>query len=118
MPSLLSVTSVTNGCASLRYGWLWKFLLAAILISPVSNERNESLSKQGETKMTTNQKPAHSIRLGRIKAAIWPTETSVGLRYNVTVGRLYKENEQWRTSYSFGRNDLPLVAKVLDQAHS
>lgn len=68
--------------------------------------------------MTTNQKPAHSIRLGRIKAAIWPTETSVGLRYNVTVGRLYKENDQWRTSYSFGRNDLPLVAKVLDQAHS
>jgi hypothetical protein len=37
---------------------------------------------------TTNRKPIHEIRMGRIKAAIWQNETDNGIRYNVTVGRL------------------------------
>ncbi len=65
-----------------------------------------------------NNKPVHEIRLGRIKAAIWENETQNGTRHNVTVSRLYKEGEQWKDSQSFGRDDLPLLAKVLDRAHS
>ena len=65
-----------------------------------------------------NQQPVHEIRLGAVKAAIWENETSVGVRHNVTVSRLYKEGEEWRNTDSFGRDDLPLVAKVVDQAHS
>ena len=64
------------------------------------------------------QQPVHEIRLGAVKAAIWENETSVGIRHNVTVSRLYKEDEEWRNTDSFGRDDLPLVAKVVDQAHS
>tara|TARA_R110002072_G_scaffold146075_3_gene292921 strand:- start:95634 stop:95870 length:237 start_codon:yes stop_codon:yes gene_type:complete len=64
------------------------------------------------------QQPVHEIRLGSVKAAIWENETSVGVRHNVTVSRLYKEGEEWRNTDSFGRDDLPLVAKVVDQAHS
>ncbi|MBR9802911.1 hypothetical protein GYB59_15020 [bacterium] len=64
------------------------------------------------------QQPVHEIRLGAVKAAIWENETSVGVRHNVTVSRLYKEGEEWRNTDSFGRDDLPLVAKVVDQAHS
>ena len=64
------------------------------------------------------QQPVHEIRLGAVKAAIWENESSVGVRHNVTVSRLYKEGEEWRNKDSFGRDDLPLVAKVVDQAHS
>lgn len=64
------------------------------------------------------QQPVHEIRLGAVKAAIWENETSVGVRHNVTVSRLYKDAEEWRNTDSFGRDDLPLVAKVVDQAHS
>ena len=42
---------------------------------------------------TANRKPIHEIRMGRIKAAIWQNETDNGIRYNVTVGRLYKDGE-------------------------
>ena len=63
-------------------------------------------------------KPVHEIRLGRIKAAIWANETDNGTRHNVTITRLYKDGDEWKTSTSFGREELPLVAKVADMAHS
>lgn len=66
--------------------------------------------------MTTKQKPAHTIRLGCIKAAIWKNETDIGPRYNVTLCRLYKDGDTWKQTESFGRDDLPLVEKVSDQA--
>lgn len=64
------------------------------------------------------QQPVHEIRLGAVKAAIWENETSAGTRHNVTISRLYKDGDEWRNTDSFGRDDLPLVAKVVDQAHS
>ena len=63
-------------------------------------------------------KPAHEIRLGRIKATIWENESENGKRHNVTIRRLYKDGEQWKSSDSFGRDDLPLVVKVADRAHT
>jgi hypothetical protein len=66
----------------------------------------------------TAQKPAHEIRLGSIKATIWENETTAGTRHNVTVCRLYKDGDQWKRTESFGRDDLPLLAKVVDQAHT
>jgi hypothetical protein len=62
-------------------------------------------------------KPIHEIRLGRIRAAIWANESENGTRYNVTVSRLYKDDDGWKDSSSFGRDDLPLLMKVADLAH-
>ena len=70
------------------------------------------------SKTTEKNRPVHEIRLGRIKAAIWENDTQNGTRHNVTVSRLYKDGDAWKDSTSFGRDDLPLVAKVADQAHS
>jgi hypothetical protein len=67
---------------------------------------------------SSKQKPAHEIRLGRIKATIWENETDNGTRHNVTVSRIYKDGDEWKQTGSFGRDDLPLVAKVVDLAHS
>ena len=63
-------------------------------------------------------KPVHEVRLGRLKAAIWANDTEQGVRHNVTVCRLYRDGDQWRTAESFGRDDLLLLAKVLDRAHT
>lgn len=66
---------------------------------------------------TTRARPVHECRMGRVKAAIWANETETGIRHNVTVSRIYKDGDDWKDSTSFGRDDLPLVAKVVDQAH-
>ena len=66
-----------------------------------------------------NPKPVAEVRIGRVKAAIWPNETKEGRRrYNVTFSRLYRDGEEWKRTQSFGRNDLLVLAKVADQAHS
>lgn len=65
------------------------------------------------------QRPVHEVRLGRVKAAVWGNETEHGLRYSVTVARVYKDGQgKWQTSDGFGRDDLLLLAKVLDRAHT
>lgn len=62
-------------------------------------------------------KPVHEIRLGRIRAAVWLNDTENGPRYNAQITRLYKDkNDKWQDSTSFGREDLPLVAKVAELA--
>ena len=68
--------------------------------------------------MQTKTKPIHEVRLGHIKAAVWKNETEGGVRYNVTLSRIYKDGDNWKSTDSFGRDDLLLVGKVADQAHS
>jgi hypothetical protein len=62
--------------------------------------------------------PVHEVRLGSVKAAIWQNQTDNGTRFNVTVARIYKDGEQWKSTDSFGRDDLLLLGKVVDQAHT
>lgn len=65
-----------------------------------------------------NKRPVHEIRFGLIKACIWQNHTRSGDRHSVSVVRLYRNGESWVESTRFGRDDLPLVAKVVDLAHS
>lgn len=76
------------------------------------------MNKSAKPAQEAKAKPVHEVRLGRIKAAIWANETENGVRHNVTITRLYKDGNDWKTSASFGREELPLVAKVADLAHS
>jgi hypothetical protein len=66
----------------------------------------------------TTKRPVHEIRLGRIKAAIWENKTEQGTRHNVSISRIYKDGSTWKDSTSFGRDDLPLIGKVADVAHT
>jgi hypothetical protein len=71
------------------------------------------------TAIKPKNRPVHEVRLGRIKAAVWANQTEAGVRHNVTVSRVYRDGDgDWQTSDSFGRDDLPLLAKVVDRAHS
>ena len=67
--------------------------------------------------MSTNR-PLHEVHFGHVKAAIWANEVDGRVRHNVTLQRLYKDGDDWKTSQSFGRDDLALVAKVSDLAHT
>jgi hypothetical protein len=70
------------------------------------------------TNMSKN-KPAHEIRLGRIRGTVWRNETEGGTFHNVAFSRLYKDDSgDWQDSATFSRDDLPLVAKVADLVHS
>ena len=65
-----------------------------------------------------NPKPVAEIRIGPVKATIWRNGTEEHPRHNVTFSRLYKDGDQWKSTQSFGRNELLVLAKVADQAHS
>ena len=66
-----------------------------------------------------NQRPTATVRIGAVKAAIWQNQAGDRIRYNVTFSKSYRDAEgQWKTTHSFGRNDLLVLAKVADQAHS
>jgi hypothetical protein len=67
--------------------------------------------------MAENNKPVHQIRIGRIKAAVFENGESAPRKVAFTA--LYKDEEdQWKGSQSFTREDLPLLIKVADQVHS
>ena len=66
-----------------------------------------------------NQKPHARVRIGAVKAAIWQNQAGDRTRYNVTFSKSYRDADgQWKTTQSFGRNDLLVLAKVADRAHS
>lgn len=81
----------------------------------MANSKTATQTQQPKTE-TPNRKPIHEIRLSRVKAAIWQNPTDNGIFYNVTVSRLYRDADQWKWSDSFGRDELPLLASVTDQA--
>ena len=62
--------------------------------------------------------PTSATIFNRRQHTIWENETPTGKRHNVTIARLYKDDDEWKRTESFGRDDLPLVAKVADLAHS
>ena len=67
--------------------------------------------------MATKQKPISEVRIGSIKAAIWQNNTDSGARFNVTFQRLYRdEQNKWRSTDSFGRDDLLVLARVAQRA--
>ncbi|MEO6246503.1 MAG: hypothetical protein ABIQ12_13800 [Opitutaceae bacterium] len=64
-------------------------------------------------------RPVTTFRLGRIKAAVWENRVEEKKFYNVTFSRSYVDAEKrFHDASSFGRDDLPLVAKLADEAHT
>src|SRR5690349_5205749 len=83
-----------------------------------SNHTNRVSAPTAASTVTPRKKPVHELRLGMIKAAIWENNVGDTLRYNVTFSRIYKNEVEWKTSDTFGRDDLLVLAKVADQAHT
>ena len=58
------------------------------------------------------------IRRGLIKVRIWQRKSKSGRRYSLSVVRLFRNGDEWKESTRFGRDDIPLVRLVLDEAHT
>jgi len=69
--------------------------------------------------MNSNQRPVHEIKLGSIRASIWKNASGHrDIWFNVSITRLYRDGDAWKSTTSFGRDDLPLVAKAADMAYA
>ena len=62
--------------------------------------------------------PIHEVRRGLIKVRIWRRKTRAGIRHIIVVSRLYRNGDVWKESARFGRDDIPLMRLVLDEAHT
>ncbi len=68
--------------------------------------------------MANKPQPIKTLRGGRIQVAVWENHSDKGPFYNVTVSRSYKENEIWKSSDSFGRDDLLVLAQLLGSSYT
>ena len=68
--------------------------------------------------MATNNKPVAELRTGTVKATVWENEVGGITHHNVTFSRIYRDEERWKTTHSFGLNNLLTLAKLADQAHT
>ena len=67
---------------------------------------------------TERRQPSAKFRMGRISATVWENQGDKGPWFSTTILRSYKDGDDWKTTSSFGRDDLPLVEKVAAQAHA
>lgn len=57
-------------------------------------------------------RPVYEVRAGSVLASVWENKSEKGRHYNVTLTRLYKDGDSWKSSTSFGSWDLVDVARV------
>lgn len=80
---------------------------------------SKSAQNSSQPKNASGKQPVETFRLGRIKCAVWENEADSKKFYNVTFARTYVDDaKNYHDTDSFGRDDLPLVAKLADRAHT
>jgi hypothetical protein len=81
----------------------------------------QATATQNKSEKAANR-PVHTIRYGAVRAAIWRNLVDNGNAsrpmYNVTFSRSYKDGDRWKTSASFGLDDLLVLSKTANDAHS
>ena len=63
-------------------------------------------------------RPVQEFRVGAVKAAIWKREHEGQTFYNVSIDRSYKQNEQWKRTSSFSKDELAIVADLAKRAEA
>ena len=48
-----------------------------------------------------NSKPAAELRIGTVKATVWENEVGGITHHNFTFSRIYRDDDQWKTTHSF-----------------
>jgi hypothetical protein len=93
---------------------------------------SKSTGKGGNnTPQPAKDRPVKVIRIRNVRANIWANRLGNGtVVHNVTFDRLYKEEDvideqgevlrqgEWKQSASYGKDDLLLLAKISDLAHT
>lgn len=70
--------------------------------------------------MPKDNKPVKQFRAGALSVSVFEREHDGKTFYNATASRAYTKDDgkTWEYSDSFDRDDLPLVAALLNQAFS
>ncbi len=68
----------------------------------------------------TKNRPAKQFRCGAVSVSVFKREHNGEIFYNATPSRAYTKDDgkTWQYSDSFNRDELPLVASLLNQAFS
>lgn len=82
----------------------------------MNNTRNTySQSKKTEA----SNAPIIKLRIGLITASIWQRITEEDAFYTVTFDRRYRDSKgNWQSTQSYSPEDLLILAKLADQAHT
>lgn len=65
------------------------------------------------------RRPAHSVRIGPVEAAVWENERKDGTPfYSVAFKRTYKDGEDWKESSSYGERDCLSLARAALEAQA
>lgn len=66
-------------------------------------------------------KPVHRVNCGLVQAAVWKNVIKKDGEtidvFNVTIQKNYKDGDEWKTSGSFGLNDLPRAVVAFQKAY-
>lgn len=62
---------------------------------------------------TEKNQPVREIKIGAIKSAIWRNETKNGPMFAVSLSRVFKDGDEWKSTTSLRRDDLPIAELVL-----
>lgn len=66
----------------------------------------------------TAKPPVAKLRIGLINASIWQRNSDNSF-YAVSFERRYRDSDgDWKSTHSYNADDLLLLAKLADQAHS
>jgi hypothetical protein len=69
--------------------------------------------------MSAGNRPVHEIKLGRIRVSIWCNQHDrQDAWFSVSISRFYRDGDEWKTTNSFSRDDLPLVSKAAEMAYA
>lgn len=63
-------------------------------------------------------KHVHELRHGKLVIRIREEKSRDSLCYRVSARRLYQNGDFWHESTSIGRDDIPLLKLLLDEAHT
>ena len=66
----------------------------------------------------TPTKPVKSLRHRGVTASVFLNKSDDGKTsfHKVSLQRSYKQGDEWKTTNSFGRDDLPIVSHLMQQA--
>lgn len=75
------------------------------------------MSEISEKTDSHSKKPVNSFRLRGITATVFENISDDGKPfYKVTLQRSFKQNNEWKSTNSFGRDDLPILSLLTKQA--
>jgi len=106
--------SRTKGCSEAGGANRFYFENAAPCASSAADvgELERVTLRRSMTAPAAKNRPVYEVRAGSVLASVWENTSEKGRHYNVTLTRLYKDGNSWKSSTSFSSWDLVDVARV------